>query len=142
MSKEDKKRVMEEKLRKMLELEMQFEEEVEKLKAINKINCEIFSRIEKNTKEGKVFVRKLKSASLEGGKILKFRYKEDLLQMRALDEVFIGIPNPFKVEFPKGYTYFDLESIIDQICSFKAEKALGIIEKWKVRRFFFSHFFL
>ena len=121
----------------MNDIEERFEAELNKLSAINRVNCEIFERLKPMKKEDKIVVKIFHNISLSRN-ILTFQFEEEQIQMKPLGEIFKKCPNLFKDELPTGVDYIDLENTITQLSLINPKKGMGLLEKWKVKKKIFS----
>jgi len=108
----------------MYDAESAFDQEIDKLKALNNICLSIWTRVS----ETSIFSHNLKSISFSKN-TLRFRYEKTEGNL-SLSSYFSEAPNFFNDVLPNE-VYFDLASIIEKYTLLNPKRTLPILQKWK-----------
>jgi len=106
----------------------QYDIEIEKLKALNKLCLDIWSRIEHNKQDDHFTTHSLIQIIFENRQ-LTLTYKT--VPFEDLSLFFANIPNFFNDKLP-AEEYFDLSSVINKYAFLCSKRSLPLLSKWKM----------
>lgn len=112
-----------------MDKEQEFNIEIEKLSAINKLNVEIFNRINTLKKGNDYEYIIIDKISLKNN-VISFNFKSKNIKSQSLNQYFQNEDNLFNDKLPSS-EYFDLNNIILKYSMLNPKKALDVIIKWK-----------